>query len=144
MVQASAGSLDRSLAHAVAWNAAARWGSQIVSWAATIIVARLLTPYDYGLLGMAALYLNLAMLISQVGIGDAVIALRDLTSRQIAELNTLSLLLGVVLTGLSCALALPLARFFSTPPLSGVIVVASVMYLIAAFQVVPKALLQKE
>jgi polysaccharide transporter, PST family len=137
-------SLDRSLAQAVAWNAAARWASQIVSWGATIVIARLLTPYDYGVLGMAALYVNLAMLLSQIGIGDAVIALRDLTSRQIAELNTLSLLLGVALTGISCALALPLARFFSAPPLTGVIVVTSAMYLISAFQVVPKALLQKE
>jgi O-antigen/teichoic acid export membrane protein len=143
-IEASAGTLDRSLAHAVVWNAAARWASQIVSWAATIVIARLLTPYDYGLLGMAALYVNLAMLISQMGIGDAVIALRDLTSRQIAELNTLSLVLGVVLTAVSCVLALPLAHFFSAPPLFGVIVVASLMYLVSAFQVVPKALLQRE
>jgi O-antigen/teichoic acid export membrane protein len=140
----SADSLDRSMAHAVAWGAAARWASQIVSWASTIVVARLLTPYDYGLVGMAGLYLQLALLISQAGIGDAIIALRDLTHRQIAELNTISLIMGVGLAGLSCALAPLVARFFSAPPLAAVITVSSVGYLIYAFQVVPKALLQKE
>src|SRR5271156_1896087 len=144
MSQGSVGSLDRSMAHAVAWGAAARWASQIVSWASTIVVARLLTPYDFGLVGMAGLYLQIALMISQAGIGDAIIALRGLTHRQIAELNTISLVMGAVLAGLSCALAPLVARFFSAPPLIAVIAVSSVGYLIYAFQVVPKALLQKE
>jgi O-antigen/teichoic acid export membrane protein len=142
--QGSVGSLDRSLAHAVAWGAAARWASQIVSWASTIVIARLLSPYDYGLVGMSGLYIQLALLISQAGIGDAVISLRDLTRRQIAELNTISLIMGAGLTGLSCALGPFVARFFSAPPLVAVIAVASVGFLINAVQVVPKALLQRD
>lgn len=132
------------MARAVAWNASARWASQILSWVSTIIVARRLTPADYGLVGMAGLYLNLALLVSQAGIGNTIIALRDLTRRQIAELNTVAILLGLGLVGSSCSLALPLARFFSTPPLFGIILVSSAMYLINAFQIVPKALLQRD
>jgi O-antigen/teichoic acid export membrane protein len=140
----SGDALDKSIGRAVAWNAAAKWSSQILSWASTIVVARLLTPYDYGVLGMAGLYLLLAALIAQTGIADAIVALRDLTSRQISELNTTALIIGVALTCLSCALAFPLAWFFSAPPLRAVIIVASVGYLINAFQVVPRALLQRE
>jgi O-antigen/teichoic acid export membrane protein len=136
--------LDRSLTRAVAWNAAARWVSQVLSWVSTIVVARLLTPYDYGIIGMASLYVNLAMYVSQAGISDAIIALRDLTRRQIAELNTLALFLGMGLVGLQCALAVPLAHFFSAPPLAGVMMVSSIIYVFNAFQVVPRALLQKE
>jgi PST family polysaccharide transporter len=136
--------LDRSLARAVAWNAAARWISQVLSWVSTIVVARLLTPYDYGIIGMAGLYLNLAMYIGQAGIGDAIIALRDLTPGQIAELNTLALLAGVGSVGLSCAFAQPMAWFFSSPPLNNVLIVSSLMFLFNAFQVVPQALLKKE
>ena len=132
------------MARAVAWNATARWASQLLSWVSIIIVARRLSPADYGLIGMAGLYLNLALLISQAGIGETIIALRDLTRRQIAELNTVAILLGLGLVGLSCAAAVPLARFFSTPPLVGVILVSSGMYLMNAFQIVPKALLQRD
>jgi O-antigen/teichoic acid export membrane protein len=137
-------SLDRMMARAVAWNAASRWASQILSWVSTIVVARLLTPADYGIVGMAGLYLNLALLVSTAGIGDTIIALRDLTRRQIAELNTVSIILGLGLVALSCGLALPLSRFFSTPALFGVILISSLMYLINAFQIVPKALLQRD
>jgi O-antigen/teichoic acid export membrane protein len=141
---ASGGELDRSIARAVAWNAAARWISQIVSWASTIIVARILTPYDYGLVGMASLYLSLATMVSQIGIPDAVIALRDLTRRQIAQLNSVAVVIGVALVGISCALAWPIARFFSAPALRPVIIVAGSTYVISAFQVVPRALLRRE
>src|SRR5271170_6268168 len=136
--------LDRSLARAVAWNAAARWIAQILSWLSTIVVARLLTPYDYGIIGMAGLYLNLATYVSQAGISDAIIALRDLTRRQIAELNTLALFLGMGMVGLSFMLALPIARFFSAPPLAKVLFVSSIIYIFNSFQIVPRALLQKE
>lgn len=143
-VNAPAGSLDRKMARAVAWSAAGRWASQIVSWASTIVIARLLTPYDYGLLGMAGLYLQLGLLVGQSGIGEAVITLRDLTRRQIAELNTVSLLMGLGLVGLSCAVASPISLFFSTPPLFAVIIVASIGYPITALQIVPRALLQRD
>jgi O-antigen/teichoic acid export membrane protein len=136
--------LDRSLARAVAWNATARWISQILSWVSTIVIARMLTPYDYGIIGMASLYLNLAMYVSQAGIGDAIIALRDLTQEQIAELNTMALILGAALVGLSCGVARPIAGFFSTPPLIHVLMISSLIYGFSAFQVVPRALLQKE
>jgi O-antigen/teichoic acid export membrane protein len=136
--------LDQSLARAVAWNAAARWVSQILSWVSTIVVARLLTPYDYGITGMASLYLNLAMYVSQAGISDAIIALRDLTRRQIAGLNTVALALGGALVGLSCLVARPISRFFSSPALTKVLIASSLIYAFNAFQVVPRALLQKE
>jgi O-antigen/teichoic acid export membrane protein len=132
------------MARAVAWNAIARWASQILSWASTILVARLLTPYDYGIMGMAGLYLSLAMLISQAGIGQAIVALRDVSRRQIAELNTVSVFLGVSLVGLSCIVAHPLAHFFSAPQLFAVVAVSSTTCLINGFQVVPRGLLQKE
>jgi PST family polysaccharide transporter len=132
------------MARALAWNAIAKVISQAFSWVSTIVVARLLTPYDYGLVGMAGVYLALAAVVSQTGIGSAVLYLRGLTRRQIAELNTLCIFVGLFLTALTCALAVPLARFFSAPPLRAVILVASIAYLIDAFQVVPRALLQKE
>src|SRR5258706_1360185 len=142
--QVSIGSLDRSMARAMAWNAGAKWASQILSWVSTIVIAWLLTPYDYGLVGMAGLYLNLATLISTAGIADAIITLRGLTHRQIAELNTVSLLLGIGLVALSCGLAGPLAGFFSAPALVAVVTVSSATYFFNAFQVVPRALLQRD
>ena len=66
-------SLDRSLASGLAWTGAARWLAQIVSWAATIIVARLLTRTDYGIYGAAAVYIGIVQLINELGLGAALV-----------------------------------------------------------------------
>ncbi|HUX66446.1 MAG TPA: lipopolysaccharide biosynthesis protein [Terriglobales bacterium] len=136
--------LDRSMIGAVAWNAAAKWLSQAVGWTSTIIIARLLTPYDFGIMGMAGLFTVLATLVSQVGLGQAIVTLRDLPSRRIAQLNTVALMIGAALVAVSFLVAGPLASFFSAPPLREVVLVVSSSYMIMALQVVPRALLQKE
>lgn len=138
------GALDRSMVRAVTWNAAAKWTAQIFSWVSSIFVARLLSPRDYGIFGMVALYVNLAALIADAGISDAVVMLRDLSYYQIAALNTVAVLLGIVLFSLSCALSVPLAHFFATPQLGSLVIFTGVQFLMVGFQMVPKALLRKD
>ena len=82
--------LDRSLLHGIAWTSGAKWASQICTWASTLIVARLLTPEDYGLVGMASIYLGLITLLSEFGLGSAVITLRELSEEQVAQINATS------------------------------------------------------
>lgn len=80
---------DRTLVRAVAWTGASRWTIQLLTWISTIIVARLLAPSDYGLIGMATIYLGLVALISEFGLGQAVITLREMSAKHIAQLNSL-------------------------------------------------------
>ncbi|MBA2244144.1 MAG: lipopolysaccharide biosynthesis protein [Gemmatimonadetes bacterium] len=140
----SSDQLDRSLIQGIAWTSAVKWGSQIVTWAVTLIVARILTPEDYGLVGMAAIYLGLVKLLSEFGLGTAVVTLRELSTRQVAQINGLALLIGVGSFGLSLLAAPALGRFFNAPQLPFVVVVMSLAFLVTAFRIVPHALLQRE
>lgn len=134
---------DRVLVHGIAWSAASKWLTQIVSWASTIVVARLLTPNDYGLVGMAALYLGLVALVSEFGVGSAIVTLRDLSDDAISQLNTLSVMIGVTIFGVSCAAARPLAAFFHTAALVPVVLTLSISFIVGSFKTVPNAMLQR-
>jgi len=136
--------LDRSLLHGIAWTSGAKWASQICTWASTLIVARLLTPEDYGLVGMASIYLGLITLLSEFGLGSAVITLRELSEEQVAQINATSVLFGVASFALSCAAAVPLGRFFHAPQLPAVVVAMSTAFVITAFKTVPFSLLQRD
>ena len=57
--------LDRHVVRGLAWTGGIKWGSQLVAWASTLVVARLLHPEDYGIVGMATVYLGLVTLISE-------------------------------------------------------------------------------
>jgi PST family polysaccharide transporter len=136
--------IDRSLVHGVVWTGGIKWASQVAAWASTIVVARLLTPSDYGLVGMATLYLGLLSLLSEFGVGAAIVTLRDLTEDQIAQMNSVSVLFGLGGYLLSCAVAPLLGRFFHEPRLPLVVVTLSVTFVIVAFRAVPWALLQRD
>ena len=136
--------LDRSLVRGVAWTAAGKWASQGLTWVSWLIVARLLTPEDYGLVGMAAIYLGLIALLSEFGLGTAVLAVRELSAQQLNQLNGLAVLLGLASLLASCIVAIPLGRFFHAPQLPLVVVAMSTTFVIASFKTVPLALLQRD
>ncbi len=136
--------LDRSLVHGVLWTSAVKWGSQLLTWASTLIVARVLGPEAYGLIGMAAIYMTFVTLLSEFGIGSAIVTLRDLTDDQVGQINTLSVLFGVLAVALSFAVAFPLGHLFHAPQLPPVVMALSASFLLAAFQTVPSSLLQRE
>ena len=46
-------SLDEKFAGGLAWTAGAKWATQILTWASVLAVARLLSPSDYGVGGIA-------------------------------------------------------------------------------------------
>ena len=136
--------LDRSLVRGVAWTAAAKWASQGLAWVSWLIVARLLTPEDYGLVGMAAIYLGLITLLSEFGLGTAVLAVRELSVGQVGQLNGLAVLLGLAGLLASCAVAIPLGLFFHAPQLPLVVAAMSTTFVITSFKTVPLALLQRD
>jgi PST family polysaccharide transporter len=122
----------------------AKWVAQMVSWVATVFVARLLTPDDFGLLGMAQVFIALVAIFSEFGLATAIIAHVELTEEQIAQLNAVAVLVGIAALLLTCAAARPLGHFFLAPELPPVVVATSAVFAITAFRTVPQALLQRE
>jgi PST family polysaccharide transporter len=131
------------LAAGIAWTATAKWSSQIISWASFVVVTRLLAPSDVGLVGMAVLLCGLLQVVTDA-FGTAVATLRDLTAEQLAQLNTIVLMAGLAGVLISCGLAIPLGRFFSSPHLPLVVVAMSVTFLTSGLQTVPYGLLYRD
>jgi O-antigen/teichoic acid export membrane protein len=136
--------LDHSFVRGVAWTAAAKWIGQGLSWGSWLIVARLLSPEDYGLVGMAGIYLGLITFLSEFGLGTAVITFREMSVEQVSQLNGLALILGLGSLLTSCAVSIPLGHFFRAPQLPLVIVMMSATFVISSFKTVPLALLQRD
>jgi PST family polysaccharide transporter len=135
---------DASFVTSLVWTGVAKGGSQLVSWLATFVVARLLTPEDYGLVGMAGVFLGVVTIVSEFGLGVTIVTLRDLTGHQLAQLNTVAIALGVACFVVCCAAAVPLGLFFNSEPLPLIVLVLSITFPLSAFRIVPNALLQKD
>ena len=136
--------MDRSIVHGIAWLALIKWSGQIVAWGSTFIVGRLLTPADYGIVGAASLYLGLLAIVSEFGIGSAVVLMRTLTPSQLRQINTVSVLFGMFGVALTAVLAHWIAVFFHSPTIGPVVLALSSTFLISSFRIVPWALLQRD
>lgn len=136
--------LDRALVRGVAWSGIVKWTGQIISWVSTIIVARLLTPADYGLVAMGTTFMGILLLLNEFGLGATVTARRDLSTKQLAQLNTVALLISVLAMLIMMAAAYPLARFYGSPELPNVMLVLGLGFLISALRTVPRAIMERE
>jgi O-antigen/teichoic acid export membrane protein len=109
-----------------------------------MVVARLLTPDDYGLVGMAMVYMGLVTLLTECGLGAGIIAKPDLSREQIAQLNGFSVLLGFASCGVTYIASFPVSRFFGSPDLAAVVTVMGVALVMSAVRTVPGALLERD
>lgn len=110
---------------------------QVVTWSVTIIVARLLTPEDYGLVAISGLFTVFAHSICLLGISAAVVQADVVTDYQIRALYGLSVLMGAVMFCVGLAAAPIMAWGFDDERLVGLVVFQSAVLLFGA----PKSLL---
>lgn len=136
--------LDRSLVRSVAWNAAADWGTQIFSWMSFLVVMRVLTPADFGIVALAALLMPYMGQITGFGLPRAAVAVPNLTENQLEQMFGLNVIAGCLCFVVGVIIAKPFAAFFRTPALAPVFIVACSGLVMSALCGVPGALLGKQ
>jgi O-antigen/teichoic acid export membrane protein len=121
-----------------------KWGIQLLSWASTVIVARILSPSDFGLMGMATVYLGLIALINEFGLTAAVLRGRELGAEQLAQLGGFGVCIGAAFTLASMIAAFPVAAFYGEPAVRTIILVLSLNFVLTSLGVLPRALLARD
>jgi len=125
------------------WSAGVRFGSQIFTWAVTLLVVRLLSPSDYGLLAMAMVFVGFLSMIAEFGLGPAVVQRVNVDEGELRKAFGIILLVHGSLFLLLFFSAPLIGILFGEPRLPPVVRILSVLFLVAAFQVMPDALLQR-
>lgn len=113
---------------------------QAISWVSTIVVIRLLSPSDYGLMAMTAVFTSLLTTVGELGIGAALIQARELSEREIRQIFGWVLLTGVAGALLAYGAAPLVAAFYGQPALVPLIRVMAVSIVVMMLYVVPQAL----
>jgi PST family polysaccharide transporter len=118
-------------------------GQQVIALSATAVMARLLTPGDYGLVGMCAFFLGFAAIFRDFGMSSAVIQQKRVEEPLPSTAFWLNAALGMT-TCAACVLGAPLiARFYHTPALSNIMRVLSVSFILSSLGSVPSSLLSR-
>jgi PST family polysaccharide transporter len=109
-----------------------------------MILARLLGPKDFGLVGMVTAFTGVLNLFRDFGLSSAAIQRADVTDKQVSTLFWINILFGVLLGLVTVAMAPFIAAFYHEPRLFGVAAVLAAGFLFNAAGVQHQVLLQRE
>ena len=125
------------------WTALQRYSTIFIQFISGIILARLLTPYDYGCIGMLMIFVVLAESFIDGGFGSALIQKKRPTQEDYSTVFFWNIAMAVLLYGVLYASAPMIACFYQIPMLCKVLRVQGVILFIYAFNIVQRNLLQK-
>jgi O-antigen/teichoic acid export membrane protein len=136
--------LRRRTARGATWALVDAWGRQLTQLVVFIFLARLLQPADFGLVALAMVFVILASLFVDQGLGDAIVQRRELTPLHIDTAFWAALALGVTLTIAGVGLAIPIATLLGEPDLQPVLQALSLIFTLTAFNAIPMGILRRE
>ena len=123
---------------------AAQGAKFFLQMATTVVLARLLSPKDFGLQGMVLVLTGFLTLFRDAGLGLATVQRVDVTHEQISTLFWINVAVGAMLAALCAALAPLLVVFYHQPQLYWVAVVSGVTFVFTGLAAQHGALLQRD
>jgi lipopolysaccharide exporter len=137
------GGLRRAAVGGVAWQGLSYFMGKGLVLVSTVILARILTPNDFGTVALALVFVTFADIITDLGVAEALVYLPADPRRNDAAL-TFSLLWSAALVGAAMLAAPLVAGFFHRPDITTMFRVLSVSLFFGGTAEVPDAILRKE
>ena len=136
--------LGQRIRSAVIWRSGSQIAAQILAWASTFLVIRILNPEAYGIYAMTQVMLLLFSMINGYGLASAVIQQPNVTQQQLRQVFGLLILVNGALAILQIALSPLAAAYYRTPQVAPILCVQALLYLTIPFSALAYARLSRE
>ena len=136
--------LKQKAAAGMAWTAVQKYSTMIIQFISGIILARLLTPHDYGCIGMLSIFMALAETFIDGGFGSALIQKKNPTQQDYSTIFFWNLGMSAILYAVLFFSAPAIARFYDISLLCPVLRVQALVLFIYAFNLVQRNQLRKK
>lgn len=137
-------SLVRSAGRGAAWQIAGGGWQAVVRMAGSVVLARLLSPMDFGILSMAIIGRELIRQIGNLGMGAGIIAKKELSQEDLNTCFWCMTVIAFLLVVLAFWAAPLIGVFFQTPDLVSVLRVVSLTLIFDFVRIVPVKILHKQ
>lgn len=139
-----ASTLKQKAVSGMVWTALQRYSTIFIQFISGIILARLLTPYDYGCIGMLSIFMMLAQTFIDSGFGSALIQKKQPTQTDYSSIFWWNIAMAVVMYAILFVAAPFIARFYEIPLLSSVLRVQGVVLFLYAINIIQQNQLRKK
>ena len=136
--------VSRAAVRGAAWMGLATWVNQALSLATFVVLGRLLSPDDFGLVAAASVVLWILRALVDQGFNQVLVQRPNLTEEQIDTAFWTALVTGVAIAVLTAAAAPLVASMYSQPGLTRILQALSVVFVFVALDSTQSALLARE
>lgn len=126
---------------ALIWRSGSQILAQIISWASTLVVIRLLDPSDYGLFAMTQAILAFMQFLNGYGLVSALVQSESLDTHKLRQAFGIMLLLNSALALLQLGIAPLAADYYDQPLVADLLRVQALIYLATPFISIPEVLM---
>ncbi|WP_282018058.1 lipopolysaccharide biosynthesis protein [Salegentibacter mishustinae] len=126
------------------WSFLGQSGYLVIGLVANIILARLLSPYEFGQVGIIMFFIAIARVLTESGLSGALIRKSDATEEDFSTVFLFNLGVSVTLMLLLILFSEKIANFYNDLELKNILIATSSILLINAFQITQNAKLVKD
>ncbi|MCK9617653.1 MAG: lipopolysaccharide biosynthesis protein [Lentimicrobiaceae bacterium] len=126
------------------WSSIQRFGSMGISFIANLILARILSPEDFGCIGILTVFIAIAGIFVDSGFGAALIQKKNPSQEDYSTIFYLNLTISVILYLILFYCAPAIARFYEIPSLSNLLKVLSIILFLNSFSIIQDNQLRKQ
>lgn len=125
------------------WSIFREAGNEVIGLPAGIIMARLLSPYEFGVAAASTFFIVLATRLTQLGFGAALIRVKQIRPDHVSSVYVVSQTVGVVTFATLFALAPTIGQFFRSPEAGSLLRLAALTFVINPVGAVSAALITR-
>lgn len=134
--------MAQSIKKGLAWTAIEKFSVQGVQFILGIIIARFITPSEYGVLGVIMVFINISQVFIESGLGSALIYRNNLEEKDLQTTFTFNIAFSLLIFIILFCTAGLIESFFSLENLASYLRVSIIVLILNSFLVVPTAILQ--
>lgn len=127
-------SLKRSFISGFFWSILGQGGHLLIYLVASVILARILTPYEFGQVGIVMFFINISRVLTESGLSGALIRKQDASKDDFSTVFVFNLLVSILLTVVIILSSGVIAAYYDDGTLKTILVALSFVLIINAFQ----------
>lgn len=135
--------MKKEITNAFKWDLIGKLSTQFSTFFISVLLARLLSPEDYGLLGMAMAFCGFAGSLINLGFGSAIVQAKTINRIEINSVIIINFLIGLFLTAVFYFSSPYIGLFYNNAIISEMVKVISITFIITSISITSVALLER-
>lgn len=136
--------IKKKFVSGIVWEAMGRYSSLGIQFLVTIIIARILTPTEFGVIGLLTVFIALGQIFLDSGFSQALIQKKDTSEVELSSIFFLNMIVGVIIYFILFVFSPFIAEFYALPDLTNYARVLFMIIPINSFGLIQNVIIQKE